>query len=107
MHDTINPTTLLYDPVMNVHESVLTFSIIVKFLLWKTIKLVSLSTRNSINASPEIQRDFNTVKHAINIKEFMSSSRNMGFKTPGTNGWQSDSGLKIAVMNNYNTPLTL
>jgi len=48
MHDSINPTTSLYDPVMNIHESVLTFSVIVKFLLWKTIKLVSLSTRNSI-----------------------------------------------------------
>jgi hypothetical protein len=46
------------------------------------------------------------VKHAINIKEFMSSSRNKGFQTPGTNVWQSDSGLKIAVMNKYNTSLT-
>jgi hypothetical protein len=36
----------------------------------------------------------------------MLSSRNMGFKIPGSNGWQSDSGLKIAVMNKYNTPLT-
>ena len=27
-----------------------------------------------------------------------------GFKIPGTNGWQSDFGLKIAVMKKYNTP---
>jgi hypothetical protein len=68
MHYSISPTALLYDPVINVHESVLTFSVIVKFLLWKTINLVSLSTRNSIVTRPEIQSDFNTVKHAVNIK---------------------------------------